>query len=137
MAITIVRQYSVFLPNRPGALSSFAKLFFDQNINIIGIASEIRDDSGVVRVTVDGDKRIGYILTQAGFTTVETPMISIEVPDKPGELFRLTQVLGEHGINITTVYGTAFGGNTARILVSANDTKKAQEILEKAILSEE
>ena len=133
MAIMIVRQYSVFLPNKPGALNGLVKLFADQNINIVGIASEVSADSGVVRITVEEDKRIGYVLTQAGFTTVETPMISIKLVDKPGELFRLTKILSNYGINITTVYGTALGGSAARVLISVTDAKKAQEALEKEL----
>jgi len=129
MSVKIVSQYTVFLPNVPGALSRFIELFVNEGINIIGIASEIRDDSGVVRVTVDTEKKISYILTSAGFTTVETPMISIELTDKPGELLNLAKLLAGNSINITTVYGTALGGNTARILINVSDADRAVEIL--------
>mgnify|MGYP000860124512 CR=1 FL=1 len=129
MQVKVVKQYTVFLPNVPGALSGFVGLFVKEGINIIGIASEIRDDSGVVRVTVDTDKKISYILTSAGFTTVETPIISLALSDKPGELLSLTDKLARHGINITTVYGTALCGDSARILISVSDADRALEIL--------
>ncbi len=129
MSVKIVRQYTVFLPNVPGALSRFIELFVKEGINIIGIASELRDDSGVVRVTVDAEKKISYVLTNAGFTTVESQMISIELTDKPGELLSMTQMLAAHSINITTVYGTALGGKTARILLNVSDADRALEIL--------
>jgi hypothetical protein len=80
-------------------------------------------------VTVDTDKQISYILTSAGFTTVETPIISLALGDKPGELLGLTNKLAKHGINITTVYGTALGGDSARILISVSDADRALEIL--------
>ncbi|MCX5782869.1 MAG: ACT domain-containing protein [Elusimicrobia bacterium] len=131
MDIQIVRQYSVFLPNKPGTLSAFVKLFFDSGINIIGVASEIRDDSGIVRIAVEGDKKISYILTKAGFTTVETPLLSINVPDKPGQLYKLTKMLGDAGINITTVYGTAIAKKNSRMLFSVNHPEKAKELLKK------
>jgi len=131
MNASVIRQYSVFLPNKPGALSGFIKLFLDQGVNVIGIASEIRDDSGVVSVDVDSDKRIGYILTQAGFTTIETPVLSVHLPNKPGELHKLSKLLGEAGINITTVYGTAIDGQSSRVLLAVNDLIKAQEIISK------
>jgi len=133
MSVKVVRQYTVFLPNVPGALGRFIELFVNEGINIIGIASEIRDDSGVVRVTVDTDMKISYILTNAGFTTVETPMISIELTDKPGQLLNLAKTLASHGINITTVYGTALGGNTSRILLNVSDADRAVEILKTEI----
>ena len=129
-----VRQYTVFLPNVPGALSRFIELFVKEGINIIGIASELRDDSGVVRVTVDAEKKISYVLTNAGFTTVESPMISIELTDKPGELLNMTKMLADHSINITTVYGTALGGKTGRILLNVSDADRALEILKAGLL---
>lgn len=133
MSIKIVRQYTVFLPNVPGALSRFIELFANEGVNIVGIASEIRDDSGVVRVTVDTDKKISYILTSAGFTTVDTPMISLELSDKPGELLKLSKSLADHGINITTVYGTALGGKSSRILINVSNAEKAVEILKSTL----
>ena len=125
MPVKLIRQYTVFLPNVPGALAKFVELFANEGINIIGLASEIRDDSGVVRIAVDGDRKVSHILTGAGFTTIETPMISLELADKPGQLLRLTKLLSENNINITTVYGTSFGG----LLMNASDTDKALEVL--------
>ncbi len=133
MSVKIARQYTVFLPNVPGALSKFVELFASEGINIVGIASEIRDDSGVVRVAVEADSRVSHILTGAGFTTIETQMISIELLDKPGQLLRITRLLGEHGINITTVYGTADAGQTGRLLMNASDPEKAVEVLKKEL----
>lgn len=132
MDIKIARQYTVFLPNIPGALNKFIELFTKESINIIGIASEIKDDSGIVKIAVEVDKKISYILTNAGFTTVETPMLSIDLTDKPGELLQLTKVLAEHNINITTVYGSTLGLNKAsRILLNVSDATKALDILKK------
>ncbi len=77
MPIRAIKQYTVFLPNVPGALSKFIELFANQQVNIIGIASEIRDDSGIVRVAVDTDRKVSHLLTDAGFTTIETSMLSL------------------------------------------------------------
>jgi hypothetical protein len=129
MQVKLVRQYTVFLPNVPGALSKFVELFANEGVNIIGIASEIRDDSGIVRIAVDADRKVSHLLTGAGFTTIETSMISLELPDKPGQLLELTKALSERNINITTVYGTSVGGANARLLMNASDAEKALEVL--------
>ena len=129
MNVSLVRQYSVFMPNKPGALSGFTKLFLDAGANIYGIASEIRDDSGIVRVAVEGDANMGTVLARAGFTCIETPILSVEVPNRPGELHRLSVLLADNGINITTVYGTGIDGQTSRILLATNDIEKALDLL--------
>jgi hypothetical protein len=129
MSIKIVKQYSVFLPNVPGSLNKFVELFAKEGINIVGIASEIRDDTGIVRITIDTDRKISYVLTNAGFTTVETSMISVELHDRPGEFYKLTKILAENNINITTVYGTSLGGEMGRILLNVSDPHRATEVL--------
>lgn len=129
MSVKLIRQYTVFLPNVPGALSRFVELFANEGVNIIGIASEIRDDSGVVRVAIEDDRKVSHLLTGAGFTTIETQMISLDLPDQPGFLLRLTKVLGDNNINITTVYGTSIGGASGRLLLNASEPERAVEVL--------
>ena len=126
--VKVIKQYTVFLPNRPGALHSFIDLFAKEGINIVGVSSEIHDDSGLVKIAVDSDKKLSYILTRAGFTTLETTMISVTLPDKPGELIKLTKILAENNINITTIYGTSSGG-PSRILLNVSDVEKALNLL--------
>ncbi|MEI7528246.1 MAG: ACT domain-containing protein [Elusimicrobiota bacterium] len=133
--IKLVRQYSVFLPNAPGAMNRFLEYFFRSGINIIGIASEMRDDSGIVRITVDSENRISSVLTKEGFTTIETQMILLQLMDKPGMLLRMSALLGEHGINITTIYGTTYTGAVGHLLLNVTDVPRAMELLKELIES--
>jgi len=131
MPIKLVKQYTVFLPNKPGALSQFIELFANEGINIIGVASEIHDESGIIKIAMDSDKKFSYLLTRAGFTTLETSMLSIDLEDKPGELLKLTKILAQNDINITTVYGTSYGNKVSRILLNVSNPETALEILSK------
>ena len=133
MKVEVLKQFSIFLPNKPGALARLAKLFSDKGVNMLGIASEVRDDSGMVRIAVPGTSDISSILSQAGFANVETPLISVEVDDKPGELFRVAQALSDAKVNITTVYGTSVGSSVSRILINAANTEKALAALGKLV----
>jgi hypothetical protein len=130
MKIEVLKQFSVLLPNKPGALNRLAQLFSQKGINILGLASEVRDDSGIVRIAVDPKVDVSAVLSQAGFASVETRLLSVEVDDEPGELFWLTQALAEGGINITTVYGTAAPKGSCRILIATENTQKARLLLE-------
>ncbi|MBI3288111.1 MAG: ACT domain-containing protein [Elusimicrobia bacterium] len=131
MKVQKIKQFSVFLPNKPGALSRLAALFAEKKINILGIASEVRDDSGLVRIALEKDTEVSSILSHAGFSSVETHILSVQVDDKPGELLRVTAALAEGKVNITTVYGTSVtGAATSRILIAAQNTDKALAILE-------
>lgn len=130
MRVELLKQFSIFMPNRPGALAAMTRLFADQGVNLIGIASEISNDSGLVRVAVPEGTDISGILTQAGFASVETSLVSLEIEDRPGELSRITKALADSHVNITTIYGTSVGEKRTRILISAENTSKVKAVLE-------
>lgn len=135
MKVEKIKQFSVFMPNKPGALSRLARLFAEKGINILGIASEVSAESGLVRIALANDSDASAILSKAGFSSVETHILSVEVDDKPGEMLHVTEALAEGKINITTVYGTSVpGAGTCRLLIAVQNTDKALEILEALVL---
>lgn len=136
MAINIVKQYSVFLINEPGALKNFAELFVRENVDIIAMAQDVRYDAAVVRLAVEQDKGISHVLTKAGFTSVKTDAICLDMPNRVGILRDIGAVLSNHGINITTVYGTAGTGGITRWIIVVNDITKALNALENSGLFE-
>lgn len=130
MKVDILKQFSVFMPNRPGALSALAGLFAAKGINILGLASEVRDDSGVVRIAVAPEVDASAVLCAGGFSSVETSLLSVALEDKAGELHRLAKVLAEGKINITTVYGTVSTPGAGRVLIAVENVQKARALLE-------
>lgn len=137
MKVEKIKQFSVFMPNKPGALSRLASLFAEKGINILGIASEVSDESGLVRIALANDSDASSILSKAGFSSVETHILSVEVDDKPGEMLRVTEALAEGKINITTVYGTSVpGAGSSRLLIAVQNTDKALAIIEALVLAQ-
>ena len=130
MSINVVKQYSVFLINEPGALKNFAELFVRENVDVIAISQDVRYDAAVVRLTVKYDQEISHALTKAGFTSVKTDAICIDTPNRVGLLRDIGAVLSSHGINITTIYGTASTGPNSCWIVVVNDISKALNALE-------
>lgn len=130
MAISIVKQYSVFLINEPGTLKNFTELFVRENVDIIAMAQDVRYDAAVVRLAVQHDKGISHVLTKAGFTSVKTDALCLDMPNRVGILRDVGAVLSNHGINITTFYGTADTAGITRWIIVVNDITKALNALE-------
>ncbi len=130
MAISVIKQYSVFLINEPGALKSFAELFVRENVNVIAISQDVRYDAAVVRIAVKYNEEISHALTKAGFTSVKTDAICLDAPDRTGLARDIGAVLFKQGINITTIYGSAMEGGMSRWIVVVNDITKALNALE-------
>jgi hypothetical protein len=131
-----IKQFSVFMPNKPGALSRLVMLFAEKGVNILGIASEVSAESGLVRIALANDSDASSLLSKAGFSSVETQILSVELDDKPGQLLRVCDALAEGKINITTVYGTSGpGAKSSRILIAVQNTDKALDLLEALALA--
>ena len=129
MAINIVKQYSVFLVNEPGELTKFANLFIQEKIDIIAMSQDVRYDAAVVRLAIRHEDEISHALTKAGFTSVKTDAICLDLPNRVGLIHDLGEVLASNSINITTIYGTSIGENTRWVLV-VNDIPQALNVLE-------
>ena len=136
MAINVIKQYSVFLINEPGALQNFADLFVRENVDIIAMAQDVRYDAAVVRVAVEQDSGVSHALTKAGFTSVKTDAICLDIPNRVGILRDIGRILAGQGINITTIYGTANRGGNTRWIIVVNDITKALNALENSGLFE-
>lgn len=130
MAISVVKQYSVFLINEPGALKNFAELFVRENVDVIAISQDVRYDAAVVRLAIKYEQEISHALTKAGFTSVKTDAICLDAPNRVGLIRDIGSVLSNNGINITTIYGTAGAGTDSRWIIVVNNITKALNALE-------
>ncbi len=130
MSISVVKQYSVFLVNEPGALKNFAELFVKEKVNIVAIAQDVRFDAAVVRVSVPYNTDIGHSLTKAGFTNVKTDAICVDTLDRVGIVHDIGSVLHKNNINITSIYGSGIGTGRTRFVVVVSNITQALSALE-------
>ena len=124
----VVKQLSIFLENKPGVLARLCKSFSEQEINILGLSVSDTVDHAVVRLITSNPKKASDVLESAGVLVVETEVLALNLPDKPGELASLAQKLSRAKINIEYAYGTteAAGGT---LILRVNDIPKAKKIL--------
>lgn len=134
--ISRVIQYSVFLVNEPGSLERFSKMIADAGLDIVGISSDVRYESAVVKFVIAGGKDINLpsLIAKNGYTAIRTDAICIQAKNRVGFLFQLSQLLGKHKININNIYSAAVEETQARIFLVVDDLEKAYSLIEKADL---
>ena len=130
MSISVVKQYSVFLVNEPGALKNFTQLFVRENVNILALSSDVRFDAAVVRVAIKYTDEIGHALTKAGFTNVKINAICVDTPERAGVIRDIGDVLQKQNLNITSIYGGASHNGRARLIVVVDNITQAISALE-------
>jgi len=124
----VVKQLSVFLANRPGVLARLCETFADHKINIQGLCISDTVDHAVVRMITSAPDKARAILEDAAVLVVETDVLALTLPDRPGQLAAMSEKLSKAKINIEYAYGTT-GVAGAKLVVRVSDLKKAMKVL--------
>ncbi|MCK9230394.1 MAG: ACT domain-containing protein [Syntrophales bacterium] len=101
----VAYQLSIFAENKPGRLAKVTSLMAAGKINIRAITISSSDAFGVINMLVDDPDRAHAILAEAGLTVSLKPVVAVVIPDKPGGLDKLIQLLSRENINIENAYG--------------------------------
>lgn len=128
----MVKQVSIFLENKSGRIIGVTRALGDNNINIRALSIADTSDFGILRLIVNQPDRAVEILKEAGFVASVTEVIAVEVPDNPGGLASVLEILVEEDINIEYLYSfVEKPEENALILFRVEDNEKAVRTLKK------
>ena len=127
-----VEQISVFLENKPGTLENATRVMKENNINIRTLSMAETTDFGILRLIVNDVEKANKVLKDSGFRVSKTPVVAVEVPDKPGGLHSIMEAVSKEGINVEYLYAfVEKSGENAVIIFRFDSPEKAIDVLTK------
>ena len=102
-----VEQISIFIENKSGRLAEVTGILGKTGINIRALSLADTSDFGILRLIVDDSKKALKVLREQRFTVSITDVIGIEVPDSPGGLTTILQILDQNNVNVEYMYAFA------------------------------
>ena len=99
-----VKQISVFVENKAGRLAAFAEVLSKNGIDMRALSIAETKDFGILRVIVDDPYKTACVLKEAGYIFSITKVLAAAIPDEPGGLLKILNILGEHNINLEYSY---------------------------------
>jgi hypothetical protein len=99
-----IRQVSVFMENKVGRVMEITEVLGENNINLRALSLADTSDFGILRMIVDNIDKAVKVLKDKGFIVKETDVVAVEVPDKPGGLAQVLEVLCIANINVEYMY---------------------------------
>lgn len=125
-----VEQISIFLENRPGGLESVTRVLRDADINIRTLFLADTTDFGILRLIVNDVDTAKKVLKENGFSVGRTTVVAVEVPDRPGGLHGILEVLSESGITVEYMYAfVERSGENAVMIFRFDSTDAAIDVL--------
>lgn len=126
-----IKQLSVFAENKSGKLAKIMKILSDNGIDVRAISVADSQDFGILRMIVSDTEKADAALRAANCISKINHVVSVSVPDAPGGLSGLLNVLQEHGIGIEYMYSLfSHAANEAHMIIRVEkSTSDAEKIL--------
>jgi hypothetical protein len=127
-----IRQLSLFLENKLGALSRPVRLLAKAKLNILTLSIADSQQFGILRFVVRDWQKAKQLLEKDGFVVKVSDMVAIEVADKPGGLAEILETLEKARVNLEYMYGFTLKHEGKGILAFRfDDPDRAVEALQK------
>lgn len=127
-----LKQLSLFLENKPGALSRPVRILARAKFNILTLSIADTNQFGILRLILRDWEKAKKLLEKEGFVVKVTDMVAVEVADLPGGLAEILVVLEKAGVNVEFMYAFTEKRESKAVMVFRfDDPDNAIRVLQK------
>ncbi len=124
-----MKEFDVYVLNKPGELAKVCELLGNHGVNIRAIASERGNPKPMIRVVTDDEATTKSALARSGITYDLRDVVSVRMPDRPGELGKIARRLAKAMVNVDSIYILGKEGNQTEMAFTVDNLEKAQGAL--------
>jgi len=128
--MSAVNLLAVFVENKPGQTARITKLLADAGVNICWVTIANSGSFGVMKFLVDQRDPAVRALKDHGLMVSLLEVLAVEVPDQPGSLQAVADLLGRNHINLDNCSGFV-ANNRAILIIELHELAQARALLEK------
>ena len=128
-----IKQISVFVENKPGALYGLTGVLAQNGVDLRALSLAETSEFGIVRIIVDNLYQATTVLKDASYVHSLTPVVGVAIPDVPGGLNKVLQVLTDAQVNVEYMYAFLGGKDVshAYMIFRVEDPAAAEAALTK------
>jgi len=116
-------EFSLRLPNSPGALADLCSVLAGEHINIVALSLE---PAGHLKLVVDNPVRTDGALRERRHKVVRRDVLTVAVPHHAGGLAPVLRLLADAGVNVEYAYcGGGAPGTHATVVLGVDDAMRA------------
>jgi len=124
-----VKQLSVLLPDRVGALAMLSALIAKAKVNINAICAYRSGKKAEFLILPESVAKAKGALSPLRVKVKEEDVVCITMPNRAGQLAAVAAKLAKAGINITYSWATALVGKTSSWVITTSNNAKAVRVI--------
>ena len=128
-----IKQLTVFVQNRKGAIVAVTDVLSKNGINMRALSIAETEDFGILRLIVNDENLAEKVLEEQGYLIKVVDVVGVKISDEPGKLTAALDVLDKADINVEYLY--AFMARTekhAYVVLRVENNDDAQSALTNA-----
>ncbi len=129
--MSAINLVAVFVENKPGQTARITRILADARVNICWVTIANSGSFGVMKFLVDKRDLAVQALREEGLMVSLREVLAVEVPNKPGALQSVADLLGRASINLDNCSGFV-ANDRAILLVEVHQMAEAQALLKQA-----
>lgn len=123
------KVFVIGLRHEPGELGKVAALLAQRGLNIDSIGGIVHGDHAIVTFIPNDAEATRVLLDELDAPYEEWDALTVDAPNRPGELAKLAERLGKAGANITSILALPVG-DEVHLALTFEDLDRARKALE-------
>jgi hypothetical protein len=128
---TKAKQLTFYKANKVGLLAEISAVLAVADVNITGLCAYQMNKRAYFMMITDNNPKAKRALKKIKTTAKEEPVILVEMPNKVGEIEKVSAMMSEAGIDIKYMYGTAGSKRSTFCVVKTDKDAKAIKVINK------
>ncbi|MFH1306631.1 MAG: ACT domain-containing protein [Candidatus Micrarchaeota archaeon] len=124
-----MKQITVIVDDEVGKLADISFILGKSKINIDSISVGNVGGKGIINLTVKNEGKAISVLSANGYQCLKSNVIVTKLPNKPGELAKMTKLLSDNKVNIDTVSVITQDERYSIYSLKVDKISKAEKIL--------
>jgi len=124
----LTKQLSIFLENKKGRFTEVTAILGESGINMTAFTVAENSDFGIVRLIVSDPEKARDTLRENKYAVSITDVICLQMPNEPGALSKVMNIITQADISIEYMYAFSFGKG-AVVIIRPDNLEKALSVL--------
>ena len=124
-----MKQITVLVEDKVGILADISFILGKAKINIESIDVNVAGGKAVINLLVKDEQRATALLSANHYQVLASDVIVVSMPDKPGELSKMSKLLTDNGVSVQEVHMLTRGDATTVYSLKADKQSKAEKLL--------